>query len=305
MSGPGGGPPTVTMRQPFDPIIPAVKRLAPRIPLYTAALLALTGCSLPNLAYDNAPTLVAGRFDDAFDLDSSQSLELDNRLQQYFAWHREQELNRYHQVLERAALDSADGIGADEFLRLNREIRDAWQRAVEKAIDSLGDLAVTLTPEQIAQYQRYHDERSEKYREYFAKSAQQREIYRVSRNLERLEKWFGDFGFHLEDRVRERLAQLPDIYESWVPYREARHRALVAELRDATQNGIDTGRLKTVMLDPDTGYARDYEPARRAYWRAYAEALEDISEWADQGQRQRVASKLQEYARIVKDLKQG
>lgn len=293
------------MRQRFDPTHPAVKPLASRIPLFAAALLALSACSLPNLAYDNAPMLVAGRFDDAFDLDAIQSLELDNRLQQYFAWHREQELSRYHQILERAALDSADGIGAGEFLHLNREIRDAWQRAVEKAIDSLGDLAVTLTPQQIAQYQRYHDERSEKYREYFAKSPQQREIYRVSRDLERLEKWFGDFGFQLEGRVRERLRQLPDIYEPWVRYREARHRALVQTLREASQNGIDTARLKTVMLDPDTVYAREYEPARLAYWQAYAEAIEDISEWADQRQRRRVVSKLQEYARIVEALKQG
>ena len=280
-------------------------RLPLRTPLLAAALSATVGCSLPNLAYDNAPGLVAGRFEDAFDLDGAQSLELDNRLRQYFVWHREQELSRYRTVLERAALDSADGIGADEFLRLNREVRDAMHRAVEKAIDSLGDLAVTLTPEQIAQYQRFHDERSERYRDYFAKSEQQREIYRVTRNLERLEKWFGDFGYTLEKRVRERLARLPDIYEPWVRYREARHRALVAALEDAARYGIDTARLKTVMLDPGTDYAREYEPARSAYWQAYAEAIADISEWVDERQRRRVVSKLEEYERIVEDLRQG
>jgi hypothetical protein len=275
-----------------------------RIALLVVVLSVPVGCSLPNLAYDNAPGLVAGRFEDAFDLDSAQSLELDNRLQQYFVWHREQELSRYRRLLERAALDSADGIGADEFLRLNRDVRDAWRRALGKAIDSLGDLAVTLTPGQISQYQRYHDERSEKYREYFAKSEQQREIHRVARDIERLEKWFGDFGF-LEDRVRDRLRQLPDIYEPWVRYREARHRALVAALEDAARNGIDTARLKAVMLDPESSYARDYEPVRQAYWQAYAEAIEDISDWVDERQRQRVVSKLEEYARIVEDLRQG
>ena len=290
------------MRQPFDSI---ALKMPLRIALLGAALLALTGCGLTNLAYDHAPTLVAGRFDDAFDLDSSQSRELDNRLQQYFTWHRMHELSRYREALERAALDSADGIGAGEFLRLNREIRGAWRRAVEKAIDSLGDLAVTLTPEQIEKFRRYHEEQSGKYREYLAKTPQQREIFRVERDLERLEKWFGDFGFLLEDRVRNRLRQLPDLYEPWIRYREARHQALVVALRDATQNGIDTTRLKTVMLDPDTEYARAYEPARRAYWQAFAEAVEDISGWADDNQRQRVVSKLQDYARIVEELKQG
>ena len=290
------------MRQFFDSID---LKIPLHIALLGAALTTLSGCGLTGLAYDHAPTLVAGRFDDAFDLDASQNLELDNRLQRYFVWHREHELSRYQEVLERAALESADGISAEEFLRLNREIRSAWRRAVAKAIDSLGDLAATLTPEQIAQFRRYHEEQSQKYREYLAKSPQQREIYRVDRDLARLEKWFGSFGFLLEDRVRARLAQLPDLYEPWIRYREARQQALVAALSDATQNGIDTARLKTVMLYPDTVYARVYEPARSAYWRAYAEAIEEISGWADESQRQRVVSKLQDYARTVKELKQG
>ena len=290
------------MTKPFDSID---LKLSLRIVLLGAALLSLNGCALGNLAYDHAPTLVAGKFEDAFDLDATQSLELDNRLQQYFAWHREHELGRYREVLERAALDSADGIDAGEFLRLNRGIREAWRRALEKAIDSLGDLAVTLTTEQIAQFQRYDDEQTQKYREYLAKTPQQREIYRVDRDLSRLEKWFGNFDYLLEEKVRERLRQLPDLYEPWIGYRDARQKALLAALRDATQNGIDTARLKTVMLGPDTDYAKAYEPARRAYWQAYAKAIEDISGWTDDNQRQRVVSKLQDYARMVDELKQG
>ncbi|MGD8840955.1 MAG: DUF6279 family lipoprotein [Gammaproteobacteria bacterium] len=290
------------MRQPFESID---LKIPLRIALLAAAMLSLGSCALTNLAYDHAPTLVAGKFDDAFDLDSGQSLELDNRLQQYFLWHRENELSRYREVLERAALDSADGIDAAEFLRLNRGIHEAWRRALEKAIDSLGDLAVTLTPEQVAQFERYNDEQSQKYRDYLAKTPQQREIYRVDRDLARLEKWFGDFDYLLEERVRERLQQLPDLYGPWIDYREARLKALIVALRDAPQNGIDTARLKTVMLDPNTEYARAYLPARRAYWRAFAGAIEDISSWASDSQRQRVVSKLQDYARIVQELKQG
>jgi hypothetical protein len=59
------------------------------------------------------------------------------------------------------------------------------------------------------------------------------------------------------------------------------------------------------MLDPESSSARDYEPVRQAYWQAYAEAIEDISDWVDERQRQRVVSKLEEYARIVEDLRQG
>lgn len=124
--------------------------------LLAAALLAVAGCSLPRFAYQQAPNYVAGKLDEAFDLDEVQSAALDERLQRFFAWHREQELRQYRAVLQRAARDSSDGIRAEEFLRVHDEIRAAWRRAVDKAIDNVGDLALTLTPAQIASYEAYY-----------------------------------------------------------------------------------------------------------------------------------------------------
>ena len=176
--------------------------------LLAAALLAVAGCSLPRFAYQQAPNYVAGKLDEAFDLDEVQSAALDERLQRFFAWHREQELRQYRAVLQRAARDSSDGIRAEEFLRVHDEIRAAWRRAVDKAIDNVGDLALTLTPAQIASYEAYYEERSERYREYQEMSVQQREDYRLTRNLERLEQWLGDFDEFVRDRVSDRLRQL-------------------------------------------------------------------------------------------------
>lgn len=270
--------------------------------LLAAALLAVAGCSLPRFAYQQAPNYVAGKLDEAFDLDEVQSAALDERLQRFFAWHREQELRQYRAVLQRAARDSSDGIRAEEFLRVHDEIRAAWRRAVDKAIDNVGDLALTLTPAQIASYEAYYEERSERYREYQEMSVQQREDYRLTRNLERLEQWLGDFDEFVRDRVSDRLRQLPDNYEPWIRYRDARHRELVAALQDAQRTGLDTTRLKAILIGPDTEYARAYAPARQAYWQAYAEALEDISGWIDTRQRARLVSRLEDYARIVDDL---
>lgn len=273
--------------------------------LLTMALLALAGCSLPKFAYEQAPGYVADKIDEAFDLDESQSAVLDERLQRFFVWHRQQELRQYREVLQRAVRDSSDGVRADEFMRLQQEVRAAWGRVVEKAIDSFGDLALTLTPAQIDSYEDYWNRRSRKYAEYREMTAQQRETYRVERNFERLEDWFGDFDDFKAERVRERLRRLPDNYESWIRYREARHQALIAALRDAQHGNLDLARLKTVMLGEDTDYARVYEPSRQAYWQAFAAAFEDISGWVDARQRQRLVSKLEDYARIVDDLEQS
>ena len=261
-------------------------------------LLWLSGCSVADIAYNNAPGFVAGELEDAFDLSAEQSSQLDSRLEQFFIWHRQQELSRYREFLERAALAAADGITASEFLTLRNDIAVAWERSVEKGIDSLGDLFANLTPEQIEQFQQYHRENSEEYQDYLEKSAQQQEIYRVERSFENLENWFGEFDFLVEERIRERLRQVPDIYHPWIEYREQRHQALV----NAMQAGLSRQQLKTIMQDSSTDFARAFEPARQAYWQAYAAALEDISSWLSEDQRQRVVTRLQRYARLVERL---
>lgn len=268
------------------------------------ALSTLAACGgVTGMAYNNAPRLVAGELDDAFDLDRQQIKRLDSRLEQFFTWHRNEELARYRQVLERAALDAADGVDADEFLALRDEFGAAFERALEKVIDDLGDLALDLTPEQIEAFEQYHREGSEEYLEYLGKSPQQREIYRVERAYERLESWYGDFDQDLEARVRARLRQVPDILEPWYEFREQRHRALVAALRDVASDGFDRERLRRILLDPDSAHARAFEPARRAYWQSYAAALEEISSWMSEHQRQRVVTRLQRYARVVERLR--
>ena len=267
-------------------------------------LATLAACSgVADMAYNSAPRFVAGELDDAFDLDPRQIERLDSRLEGFFDWHRAEELARYQQMLDRAALAAADGISAAEFLALRDEIGAAWERALVKAIDDLGDLAVDLAPAQIESFEQYHRESSDEYLEYLDKSPQQREHYRVERAYGRLENWYGDFDFHLEERIRARLREVPDIILPWFEYREQRHRSLLAALRDVSSDGLDRERLRRILLDPNTAHARAFEPARRAYWQAYASALEDISSWMSKAQRQRVVTKLERYARVVERLR--
>lgn len=272
-----------------------------RTVLFVAVVTLVAGCSFINFAYNNAPSLVAGRIDDAFDLERHQIEQLKPRLKEFFAWHRAYELPRYRELLQQAAADAADGVSAAEFMALNESIREAVQRSVEKAIDSIGDLASTLTPGQIEQFDRYYHESSDEYRDYLEKSEPQRKIYRVERALRRLENWFGTFDDSMETRVRARFEQLPDLRLPWINYRDQRHRALLAALRDARATD-PSPRLKRILLDPGTDFAREFEPERLRYWQAYAVALEDIGFWLQQRHTRHVISKLEDYARTAEKL---
>jgi len=272
--------------------------------LLVITLLLLGGCSLAGMAYNQAPYFIASELEDAFDLNRAQIDQLDARLEQFIAWHREEELPRYREFLDRAALATADGITAAEFLGLQKDVTDARDRSLEKIIDNLGDLAVSLTPQQLESYQQYHREGSEEFLDYLEKSPQQREIYRVERAYDRLESWFGDFDFFLEQKINARLQTVPDIYQPWFEFREQRHLALVKALRDDIGKPVDRQKLKAIMLDPTTDYARAFEPLRLAYWREYAAALAEIGSWLSDQQRQHAVSRLQRYARVVDRLGQ-
>jgi hypothetical protein len=261
------------------------------------------GCSAIDFAYNNAPSFVASELEDAFDLDDAQRDELDAGLEHFFRWHRQEELARYQQILDKAALNAADGITAPELLEFVDTLRLAWRRLLEQAIDNSGDLALTLTPDQIEHYQRYYRDDFGEYADYLEMSAQQREIFRVDSAIERLEKWFGPFDNAQLVKIRPRLQQLPEFYLAWIRFREARQRALVNALREAPRKGLSHQQLKSILLDPEADYARAFEVDRIAYWQAYALTVEEISGWLSKAQLRHAIARLQKYSRSIADLR--
>ncbi len=264
--------------------------------------LGLGGCSLAELAYDNAPAIVAGRFDDAFDVDDSQRQQLEERLEAYFAWHRENELIRYERLLREAAARAEDGIAANDTLWLVDEVRGAWRRGVARLIDDIADLGTTLTPVQLERLEEYFAESNEEFDDYLELSEQQRAIHRAQRRLKRLERVFGDFDDYLEARILARLERLPDMWEPWIEFRQARFAAHLAALRQHDDAESLKRALQQIWLSPDTDHARRFEPRRAAYWREFAAALEEIDGWLRPHHRRRAIERLRDYADTIADI---
>jgi len=266
--------------------------------LVIAAVLALSGCSAIGFAYNNAPAIIGSETEDALDLNEQQRAQLDLKLEEFFNWHRQQELVRYQQLLNVAAQVAADGITAREFLAVGDELRLAWERSLERLIDDLGGLTTTLTAAQIDHCQGYFREKNEEHDDYLQMSLQQREIFRVNKGLRQLEDWFGSFDDAQREKITARLQQLPDFYLSRISYREARQQALIDALRSAAGAGLSRQQLHDILLGPDTGYARAFEPARRAYLQAYAQMIEDISGTLSKAQLRHAVERLRDYADI-------
>ena len=268
----------------------------------TFTTLLTVGCSAINYAYNNAPSFVADELEDAFDLDDAQQLQLAEPLQNFFAWHRQHELPRYQQTMKAAAITIADGITAAEFLEISADIQLAWRRSLTQAIEDLGDLALTLSPAQIEHFQQYFHDDAEEHRDYLQMTAQQRQIFRVNHGLKRMQNWFGKLDEWQREKISLRLKQLPEFYPAWITYREARQQALLDALRKAGTEGLSREKLKYILLDPTSDYARSFEPVRKAYWNSYAHAIEDIGGMLRSSQLRHAANRLQGYADTVADI---
>jgi len=270
--------------------------------LLTICTLLATGCSAIGFAYNNAPSYLASELEDAFDLDDTQRSTLDTRMQQFFSWHRQQELSRYQKVLDDAALNAADGISAPEFLQFKEGLRLAFRRLLEQAIISFGDMGLTLTPAQIDHYEQYYRGISEEYYDYLELTLQQREVYREERALEQLENWFGQFEEIQRERIRPRLRELPEFYVVWIKFREERQQALVTALREAPSAGLSQQQLTAILLDPKTDLARAFDLERNAYWKVYAQIVEEISDGLSKAQLKHAIARLRKYAEAFEDL---
>ncbi len=108
-----------------------------------------------NLLYNNAPSYLAGKFEDAFDLNDAQIALLDSKVEDFFSWHRQHELPRYQQFLDASADSIADGITAAEFLDISDGLRHAWERSMARAFDDFAEILASLTPAQIDHYEVY------------------------------------------------------------------------------------------------------------------------------------------------------
>jgi len=273
--------------------------------LVVAATLAMASCSAIDIVYNNAPSFVGGEIEDALDLDDEQRVQVDAGLQRFFDWHRQQELPRYRELLDHAALAIGDGIGAAEYLAIYNDVHAAWERSLLRLIDDLHGLTASLTPAQIDHYDQYFRERSEKYQDFLEMSLQQREIFTEEQNIEQLEHWTGKLEELQIEKIAARLRQLPQRRLAWIDFREARHHALIAALRKAPDSGLSVQQLQHILLGTSSEYARIYEPQRIAYHQAYAQMIEAVSGGLNRAQIAHAVERLREFEEIVIELQEN
>ena len=123
-----------------------------RLILMLLLVTTLVGCSANRLLYNRADTFIRWAADDYVTLDREQQAAFDQRLDNFLAWHRSEELPRYREFIVTSLDTLEDGVTLAEAVAISEEIELAADRFQAQFIELLLATAEDLSDEQIQDF---------------------------------------------------------------------------------------------------------------------------------------------------------
>ena len=291
------------------PVLPRSRRRPPIIAalFLLAASLVVAGCSAVKLGYGQGAGLAFTWLDDWVDFDDAQSLRVREGLDDWFAWHRRTQLRDYAELLTQAEADILEPTTAERACRWSEELRRRLEPAIEKALPTLVEVAVTLKPTQIATIEKKVARRNAEYRDDFMQpDPARRQRAQVKRNVERAEKLYGRLDASQRELVARWSAGSPFDPEVSLAEQRLRQQDAVQVLRQVSVGPTPAaeaekavrGYLERLDRSPREAYRR-YVEGLKAYNCRYAAALHNSSSAA---QRRAAATTLQGYRSDLREL---
>jgi hypothetical protein len=230
----------------------------------------LAGCTALRLAYSTAPELLYWRLDGYVGFNETQSPRVRDLISAWFAWHRRHELPQYAELLARAQAE----VQADTTAERLCEWWDVGQRrldvALEHAIPGLAEVALSLTPEQLVQFEKRQAKSNREFRDdYLQADLRERLEAGVKRAVERAELVYGRISDAQRALIVRQTEASPFDPEQALAERRARQQDLLQILRTLSAGGANRVAAEFALR----GYIQRSMSSPREPYRRYAERL--------------------------------
>jgi hypothetical protein len=230
------------------------------------------GCSLLKVGYGQASPFAFRWLDGYVDFDDAQSLRVRTALGEAMSWHRRTQLPDYVALLVRAEAEVQAEVTPERMCAWGRELKGRVDTIVQYALPTIVEVALTLSPTQIANIEKRQAKTNGEYRDDFVqRDREKRRRAAVKREVERAEGLYGDLDPSQRDLVARSVAASP--YDAELSYAErlARQQDAIAMIRRWREAG--TGRDEA--LAQARGWVQRLERSPRENYRVYAERLAD------------------------------
>jgi len=264
-----------------------------KVTLALAAAALLAACTALRLAYDNADTYLLFRAKSYLDLDAKGSDELDERIDEFFAWHRRTALPQYARLSEEAAKRVTRGLSREDLVWGYDSLVAHARQSLRFAAERVAPLLDRLTPQQVAHMERRFAEDNRKFaREYLRGSEAERRKRRARRLEERLEDWLGNLSHVQAEKVRQFSERTP-LYDE---LRAKDRQRMQAEFVDMIRKRETQKRLPDWIANWDHGRDPAHLAASERFRQEYLTLLLEIDKTLSSEQRNRAAANFRRYA---------
>jgi hypothetical protein len=242
--------------------------------LSLAICLVATGCSLLKIGYGQASPLAFRWLDGYVDFDDAQSLRVRGALGEALSWHRRTQLPDYVDLLVRAEAEVQSDATPERMCAWGRELKARGDGVVQYALPTIVEVALTLTPAQIANIEKRQAKTNAEYRdEHLQRDRDKRRRAAVKREIERAEMLYGDLDKAQLELVARSVAASP--YDPDMSYAEriARQQDAIALIRKWRETGV--GRDEALVQA--RGWVQRLDRSPREPYRVYSERLADYN----------------------------
>jgi hypothetical protein len=257
------------------------------------AALLVSGCSTVRFAYENADTYLRWKAGTYVDLQGDDADELDDRIDEFRAWHRKHALPKYSQLAQEASRRFGDGLSRPDLDWGYDAVRGQASESLRKAAQLAAPMLDRLTPAQVEQIERrLADENRQFHRDNLRGSERERRRKRARFVVDRLEDWVGKLSQAQVERVREYAERLPLIDE----LRDRERRRLQREVLGIIRARQAQARLPEQIASWDRGREPAFVAALQSWRDQYFALLIDIDRSLSPEQRGRALTNLRRYA---------
>ena len=231
---------------------------------------ALVGCSALRIGYSTAPDLVYWWLDRYVDFDGTQTTRVREALGAWFTWNRRTQLPDYAALLVRARGEVLADTTAARVCEWQGEVMKRVDTAVARAAPAAAEIALTITPGQIAHIERRYARVNEEFRDdYLQKDLTKRAAATLKRTVERAEMLYGRLDDSQRARMAALLARSPFDPELWLTERRARQQDALDLLRKLNADKATREQAEAALRT----YVDHLQRSPHEVYRRYSERL--------------------------------
>ena len=287
----------------------AVRRVSFRVPSNRTGLLAslallllLTGCTA-SFTYNRLDWLIPWWVDDYVDLTRDQRRDLRGSLEPALRWHREEELGRYLELLDRVESDIQTGVEPEMVRGWFQAIIQAAERVEAAMLDVALDFGGSVSDEQVGELLvRVWERQSEFEEEFLERSDEEYAEDNAEYLVDGFEDLLGRLSDEQEQKLRQAAMSLQRFDSAWLDERSRWLRDLESLLqRDPGWQQAVRERYEQPIRDRTPEYQDILDYNLGVISRAAARVLDSMSD----RQRAHLADEIEDWRRLIRKLEAG